>query len=32
MWDAPVPYPDDGNRYEWDEDIVNWVEISMDVE
>ena len=32
MWDAPVPYPDDGNRYEWDEDIVNWVETSMDIE
>jgi hypothetical protein len=28
MWDAPVPYPDDGKLYKWDEDIVNWVEIS----
>lgn len=24
-WDAPVPYPDDGQRYEWDEDTNNWV-------
>jgi len=24
-WDAPVSYPDDGQRYEWDEDTVNWV-------
>ena len=24
-WDAPVSYPDDGQKYEWDEDTVNWV-------
>jgi hypothetical protein len=25
VWDAPVAYPDDGNVYYWDEDILNWV-------
>jgi hypothetical protein len=25
MWDAPVPYPSDNNRYNWDETIKNWV-------
>jgi hypothetical protein len=27
LWDAPVPYPDDGNRYTWDEDTTSWVEL-----
>ena len=27
QWNAPVPMPDDGNRYQWDEDTVSWVEI-----
>jgi hypothetical protein len=25
FWNAPVPYPDDGNRYQWDEDSLSWV-------
>ena len=24
-WDAPVPYPTDGNPYIWDESVTNWV-------
>lgn len=24
-WEAPVPYPDDGNKYYWDEDTQSWV-------
>lgn len=27
LWDAPVPYPDDGKRYKWDEDTTSWVEV-----
>lgn len=27
LWDPPVPYPNDGKRYEWDEDTQSWVEI-----
>ena len=26
QWNAPVPMPDDGKRYIWDESITNWVE------
>lgn len=26
-WQAPVPYPSDGNAYLWDEEIINWVEM-----
>jgi hypothetical protein len=26
-WEAPVPKPDDGNLYEWDENLGNWKEI-----
>ncbi len=26
-WDAPVPYPDDGKRYSWDEPTTSWIEI-----
>jgi hypothetical protein len=25
LWDAPVPYPEDGERYTWDEDQQQWV-------
>ena len=25
LWEAPMPYPNDGNRYRWDETTVNWV-------
>jgi hypothetical protein len=28
-WDAPSPYPDDGKRYAWDEDIINWKEVRI---
>jgi hypothetical protein len=28
LWDAPVPYPDDGNHYAWDENTLSWVEIN----
>ena len=27
MWQSPVPYPNDGKRYSWNEEIINWVEI-----
>lgn len=27
LWNAPVPYPEDGKRYEWDETTEAWVEI-----
>ena len=27
-WIEPVPYPNDGKEYYWDESIVNWVEIT----
>lgn len=25
LWEAPVPYPDDGERYVWDEETASWV-------
>ena len=27
LWQAPVPYPDDGERYRWDETAGEWVAI-----
>lgn len=24
-WEFPVPYPDDGGIYRWDEDTISWV-------
>jgi hypothetical protein len=24
-WLPPTPFPNDGNRYRWDESIINWV-------
>jgi hypothetical protein len=28
LWDAPVPMPQDGKMYQWDEATTNWVEIN----
>jgi len=28
QWDSPVPYPDDGKQYEWNEATTNWKEIT----
>jgi hypothetical protein len=28
LWEAPIPCPDDGKFYRWDEEIVNWKEVS----
>ncbi len=28
LWDSPVPYPDDGLRYNWDEDTLAWIEVT----
>jgi hypothetical protein len=25
LWEAPVAYPDDGERYTWDEETTSWV-------
>lgn len=27
-WVPPVPYPDDGRYYEWDESALDWLEVS----
>ena len=29
LWDSPVPYPNDGKMYKWNEDIINWQEINF---
>jgi hypothetical protein len=26
---APIPCPNDGKHYRWDESIVNWVEVTL---
>ena len=28
QWDCPIPYPDDGNRYTWDEATTSWIAIA----
>ena len=28
-WEAPVAYPDDEKRYNWNEEITNWEEIKL---
>ena len=28
QWTAPVTYPDDGKRYDWNEDTTNWTEVT----
>jgi len=29
-WEAPVPYPEDGKYYYWDEDTLSWVEYEIE--
>lgn len=28
LWNPPVPYPDDGKLYQWDEAMLSWVLVS----
>lgn len=28
LWDSPIPYPNDGKKYDWDENIKNWIEVN----
>jgi hypothetical protein len=25
LWESPIPYPNDGNHYIWDEETLSWV-------
>ena len=27
LWESPVPYPDDGKQYSWDEATTSWIEV-----
>lgn len=27
QWEAPIPYPDDGGRYVWDENTQSWISV-----
>lgn len=27
LWESPVPYPNDGKNYSWDEETKSWVEV-----
>ena len=31
-WEAPVPYPDDGVMYQWDEEKTDWVAVVWESE
>lgn len=26
-WEAPIPYPEDGNAYRWNESELNWIKV-----
>ena len=28
LWDAPVPYPQDGKIYNWNEETISWKEVT----
>ena len=28
LWEAPVAYPDDGKKYNWNEETTSWVEVT----
>ena len=27
LWEPPIPMPDDGKKYKWDEETISWIEI-----
>lgn len=27
-WNSPVPYPEDGKYYQWNEEMENWIELT----
>lgn len=27
-WQSPIPYPDDGKKYNWDETTTSWIEVA----
>lgn len=29
QWQAPTPYPSDGNMYTWDEETLSWVQVNV---
>lgn len=29
MWNPPIPMPNDGKNYQWDEATVNWIEVIL---
>lgn len=31
QWEAPVPHPNDGKVYNWDENVQNWVEVANNI-
>ena len=31
LWESPVPMPEDGKLYRWDEDTTTWIEVTEDV-
>jgi len=32
QWEAPIPYPDDGLFYQWDESVEDWEVVATDSE
>lgn len=32
QWKSPIPYPEDGSLYSWDEDSVSWIEFANNTE
>jgi hypothetical protein len=28
LWEAPISKPNDGNKYNWDETVLNWVTVN----
>ena len=27
LWEAPIPFPNDGNHHEWDEELGDWIRV-----
>ena len=27
LWESPIPYPQDGKRYKWNEETLSWIEV-----
>jgi hypothetical protein len=29
LWESAIPYPNDGKKYKWNEELLKWIEVNL---